>query len=226
MWMVTSPPPKPASSHCIRDWCSLVYGQPSWDRCTSPTPCKTTSVRGGRKRTPQEESSKVVTQWPTSKAFLGWKNRKLWLLPWMSTGASTEDWWRPQGMWCGCSLQRNMYVRQREWHPYLLMLADSKPPRAMQSITELGHSRQGQTKMGRVKYVSNPCVRRNDKVVYLPDTEYSCPPKEGPLPPVEGASIPSHEETRIDSQGMRACSSKNGEKSQISSINVSNHCFK
>ena len=52
----------------------------TWDRCTSPTPCKTTSVRGERKRMPQEESGKAVTQWPTSKASLGWKNRKLWLL--------------------------------------------------------------------------------------------------------------------------------------------------
>ena len=34
----------------------------TWDRCTSPTLCKTTSVRGGKRRTPQEESGKVVTQ--------------------------------------------------------------------------------------------------------------------------------------------------------------------
>ena len=33
----------------------------TWDRCTSPTPCKTTSVRGGKKRMPQEESGKEVT---------------------------------------------------------------------------------------------------------------------------------------------------------------------
>ena len=32
------------------------------DRCTSPTPYKTTSVRGDGKRTPQEEDGKVVTQ--------------------------------------------------------------------------------------------------------------------------------------------------------------------
>ena len=30
MWMVMSPPLKLTSSHCIRDWCSLVYGQPSY----------------------------------------------------------------------------------------------------------------------------------------------------------------------------------------------------
>ena len=51
---------------------------------------------------------------------------------------------------------------------------------------ELGHSRQGQTKMGGVKWVSNPCIRKNDNVVYLPDAECSYPPKKGPLPPVEG----------------------------------------
>ena len=34
----------------------------TWDTCTSPTPCKTTSVGGGKKRMPQEESGKVVTQ--------------------------------------------------------------------------------------------------------------------------------------------------------------------
>ena len=62
----------------------------AWDRCTSPTPCKTTSVRGERKRTSQENNGKAVTWWPTSKASLGWKNGKLWLLLWMSTGASAR----------------------------------------------------------------------------------------------------------------------------------------
>ena len=58
------------------------------DRCTTPTPYKTTSIGGEIKRMPQEESVKAVTQWPTSKASLGWKNGKLQLLLWMSTGAS------------------------------------------------------------------------------------------------------------------------------------------
>ena len=51
----------------------------AWDRCTSPTPCKTTSSGGDEERTPQEKDGKVVTQQPTSKASLGWKNRTLWL---------------------------------------------------------------------------------------------------------------------------------------------------
>ena len=72
------------------------------DWCTSPTPCKTISVRGGRKWMPQENNGKAVTQQPTSKASLGWINGKLWLLLWTSTRESTEDGWRPQVMWCGC----------------------------------------------------------------------------------------------------------------------------
>ena len=35
------------------------------DRCTSPTPHKTTSVRGGMKWMPQKNNGKVVTWWPT-----------------------------------------------------------------------------------------------------------------------------------------------------------------
>ena len=65
------------------------------DRCTNPTLCKTTSIGGDDKRMPQEKDGKAVTLWPTSKASLGWKNRRLWLGLWMSTGASTEDGWRP-----------------------------------------------------------------------------------------------------------------------------------
>ena len=94
---VMSPPPK-LTSHHIRGWCSLVYGQPSYmGQVTSPTPCKTTSVRGDEKRMPQEKSGKVVTRWPTSKASLGWTNGNLWLIPWMSTGASIEDGWKTTG---------------------------------------------------------------------------------------------------------------------------------
>ena len=56
----------------------------------------------------------------------------------------------------------------------------------MQAITELGHGRQGQNKMGQVKWVSNPHVGKNDKIVCLSDMECSYPHKEGPSPPVEG----------------------------------------
>ena len=45
----------------------------TWNRCTSPTPCKTTSARGERKRMPQEKCGKAVTKQPTSKASWGGK---------------------------------------------------------------------------------------------------------------------------------------------------------
>ena len=41
--------------------------------------------------TSQENNGKAVTHQPTRKASLGWINRKLQLLPWTSTGASTEE---------------------------------------------------------------------------------------------------------------------------------------
>ena len=74
------------------------------DSCTSPTPSKTTSDRGDEKRTPSEKIGKVVTWQPTSKASLGWKNRKLQLILWTSTGAATKDRCRPQVKWFGCKL--------------------------------------------------------------------------------------------------------------------------
>ena len=50
----------------------------------------------------------------------------------------------------------------------------------MQPITELGHGRQDQTKMGGVKWVSNPHVGVKDEIVCLSDVECSYPPKEVP----------------------------------------------
>ena len=93
----------------------------TWDRCTSPTPCNTTSARGEQNRMPQENNGKAVTQWPTSKASLGWINGNLWLLLWISTGVSTKD------RWSGCRPWKNTYIRQREQCWSLLMPADSEP---------------------------------------------------------------------------------------------------
>ena len=98
----------------------------TWDRCTSPTPCKTTSWGGDGKRTPQEKHCKAVTWWPTSKASLEWKNGKLQLGSWMSTGVSTEDGWRPQVKWFGCRPWKE-HIREAEgWCLYPLTLADSE----------------------------------------------------------------------------------------------------
>ena len=74
----------------------------AWDRCTRPTPCKSTSTGGETKMTPQESSCSAVAKCPASKTSLGWINRKLWLLPWTSARASTEDGQRPQVTWFGC----------------------------------------------------------------------------------------------------------------------------
>ena len=68
------------------------------DRCTNPTPHKPTSKGSEGRMMPQENSGWAVTQCLSSKTSLGWINGKLWLLPWMSAGASTEDGWRLQVM--------------------------------------------------------------------------------------------------------------------------------
>ena len=54
----------------------------TWDRCTSPTPHKTTSLEGDKKMMPQEQDGKVVTQQPTREASQGWKNGKVvaWIM--------------------------------------------------------------------------------------------------------------------------------------------------
>ena len=66
------PPPKLVSSHHIRGWHSLVYGQPSYmGQVCQPHPCKTTSMGGDEERMPQEKGGKAVTQQPSSKASLG-----------------------------------------------------------------------------------------------------------------------------------------------------------
>ena len=43
----------------------------TWDRCTSPTPCKTTSLGGDEKMMPQEQDGKVVTQLTYQRSFPG-----------------------------------------------------------------------------------------------------------------------------------------------------------
>ena len=58
-----NPPPKPASSHHIRGWCSPVYGQPSYTgQVYQPHPMQATSIGGDDKRMQQEKDGKVVTQ--------------------------------------------------------------------------------------------------------------------------------------------------------------------
>ena len=61
------------------------------DRCTSSTPVKPTPGGSDSKTMPQEDNGLVITQHQARKTSIGWINGKLWLLPLMSTGASTED---------------------------------------------------------------------------------------------------------------------------------------
>ena len=77
----------------------------------------------------------------------------------------------------------------------------------MLPLTELGHGRQGQTKMGGVKQVSNTHVRVKDEVCHS-DAECSYPHR-GTYTDCRGVALyPINNQTRFDSQGMRMCSSK------------------
>ena len=48
-------------------WVTII----TWDRCTSPTPHKTTSLGGEEEMTPQEQNGKAVTQPTYQKSFPG-----------------------------------------------------------------------------------------------------------------------------------------------------------
>ena len=83
------------------------------DRCTSPTTVKPTPKGNDSETMPWEDSGLVITQHQDSKTSLGWINRKLQLLPWISTGASTEDGWRLQVTCSGSGcLQDHMHLTE------------------------------------------------------------------------------------------------------------------
>ena len=78
----------------------------------------------------------------------------------------------------------------------------------MLPLTELGHGGQGQTKLGGVKWVSNPHVGVKDEAVCLSDAECSYPPR-GTYTDCRGEALyPLKNQTRINSQCMRTCSTK------------------
>ena len=134
------------------------------DRCTSPTPCKPTSEGSEDVMMPQESSGQAVTQCPASKTSLGWINGKLWLLLWMSTGASTEDGWRHQ---VTCS-------RHRYWKEHIHVAKGMMSlsvhairwwtPGPTQLLIELGHGFA--RPKGGVYWVSTPHVRRMDELAF------------------------------------------------------------
>ena len=85
----------------------------AWDWCTSPTPVKPTPKGSESKNMPWVDSGLAIIQHQASKTSLGWINGKLWLLPWMSTKASTDDGWRLQVMHSGNGcLQDHMHLAE------------------------------------------------------------------------------------------------------------------
>ena len=125
-------------------------------RCTSPTPCKTTSLGDDKMMTPQEQNGQAVTQRPTRRASQGWKIGKLWLGSWMSTGASTEDGWRPQLRWFGCWTPEEHVCKAEGRRLYPLMLADSEPKEECCHSLNWVMAGKAKIQMGGVKWVSSP----------------------------------------------------------------------
>ena len=112
----------------------------AWDRCTSPTPCKPTSKGSEDVIMPQESSGQVVTQCLARKTSLGWINGKLWLLPWMSTGASTEDGWRHQVTCSRCRHQKEHICLAKGMTSLPIDAIRWLTPQPTQLLMELGHS--------------------------------------------------------------------------------------
>ena len=162
------------------------------DRCTSPTPCKTTSSGGDEKMMSQEQDGKVVTQQPTSKASMGWKNGKLQLGLWMSTGASTEDGWRPP---------EEHVCKVEGWHLYPLMLVDSEPKEeCYHSLNWVMAGKANQMKWGEVKWSTSPCVGMESQRSTTP-TQNAPTYQEVPTPTNGGMALyPSKQPSKNDSQ--------------------------
>ena len=156
----------------------------AWDRCTSPTPCKTTSMGGQMKMMPQENNGKVVIQWPTSKASLGglmvsydfsldvhqsvhqrWvktSGKVMW--PWTSEGKHT----------CGGGNDVKAH-----WHWQIVKPKDEYDDSL--NWVMVGKAKQRGSEMG--KY---PHVRRNDNACLPPWCGMLPHQKRGSLPPIVG----------------------------------------
>ena len=157
----------------------------AWDRCTSPTSCKPTSMEGEVGMTLQESSGSALTQCPTSKASLGWMNGKLWLLLWTSTGASTEDGWRPQVTWHGHKWQKDHVAFG--WGNDIITCKYHQIVDLKTDVTTHGTgSWLARPNFGGVMGKYPPCQEEGWAYVYLPDAEYSHPYEERPLLPIEG----------------------------------------
>ena len=90
-------------------WVSTKHGTDE----PAPPQVKPTLKGSDIETTPWEASGLAITQHQTSKTSLGRINGKLCLLPWMSTGVSTEDGWRLQVMCSGSGcLQDHMCLAE------------------------------------------------------------------------------------------------------------------
>ena len=188
----------------------------TWDRCTSPTPHKTTSLGGDEEMMPQEQNGKAVTRWPTRKASQGWKYGKLRLGSWTYTGASTEDGWRPQVKCFGCRPSEEHVCKAEGGHLYPLMLADSEPKEeCYHSLNWVTAGKAKSKRRGKWNGQAAPCRNGECKVYYF-DVKCSSPTKRNLNQLWKDGCMPSKaaEQTILmakpNSQSMRSCSLKEG----------------
>ena len=179
------------------------------DRCTNPTPCKTTSKGGETKMTPQQNNGKAVTQWPTSKASLGWINGNV-----MTSAVDVhwnihKRWVKTLGnvMWLWTSDRTHTCGRGNNVNAPL-MLADSEPQDGCKHSPKwvmVGKAKQE----GGVKWVSSPCVQEEWQCLSTSLNRILLPTRRGTFTTHRGVASYLHwrwrktkinQETRIDSQ--------------------------
>ena len=167
----------------------------------------------------QESGGWVVIECSASKTSLGWINRKLQLLLWMSTGAYTDDGWRLWVMCSGCRhLKEHICLTEGMTLPPIDTIG-WWTPWPMQLLMELGHGLQNQ-KGGCNGYVPL-CVRICNELTS--STLMQSTPtqsKRDPCYQLEGGHIPSLHWMRSintttapeldDSRGTRACLQNGG----------------
>ena len=161
---------------------------------------------------PQEQDGKVVTQQHTRKASQGWKNGKLQLGSWMSTGESTEDGWRPQVRWFGCRPLEEHIHKAEGRCLYPLKLMDSEPKEeCCHSLNWVKAGKADQMERG-VKQESIPMFGWRVKKVYNSDAKCSYLPR-GTYSNYGGMVLypskqPSKSGSQPKRQSMRSCSFK------------------
>ena len=164
-----------------QDWLSLLMSEVgiplcmgthhTWNRCTSPTPCKITSTGGDEKKMPQEKDGKAVTPQPISKVPWGGKMGSYSLDHGCPPGHPPrvgEDHGQSD---LAVDIRRNTYIRQRD-NVYTCWCWQIVNPKRKATIHWTGSRQARQIKIrGGVKQVGNPHVWVRDKAVYHSDAE-------------------------------------------------------